>query len=1419
MLSCASIIPQSHLRQLVLQLQVALHHVLSLKSPSVPRAGASELSLSISNYPPSYLKGPRLLHELISQEVSRLATAIEFWDHENQRISLSYEDLEKSSSNLALNLLHIRSQRSQPTTRASPIILFLPQSPALYISMIAVLKTASAFCTLSVDLPPDRINFILKDTAADIVIAESSLVNRIPKSEDGFPEIIPFDDELCGNTGLTSKSLALPKILDGDLAYLYYTSGSTGIPKGVAIPHCSVVQSLLAHDVFVPSFSRFLQFATPTFDVFIFEVFFPLFRGATLVSQNRQHLLLDLPGFINENEIDAAELTPSVARDLLQKRAKVPRLKLLITIGEMLTQPVIREFANDEDNSGILLAAYGPTECAVHCTIQPNFPNTARQGIIGKPLDTVAAFVIKAGNFNSTDEKSNIMPVGQVGELAIGGNQLADGYINRPKESRNSFIKTHNFGVLYRTGDIVRQLPDGTLEMLGRINSDQVKLRGQRVELGEVENTLSLAKSCLGACVMIIDNLLIAFCAVQSKEASTESFKLACKRWLPSYMVPAKIILLEKFPYLASGKMNRKALEQLYRDSLSTTIKSSDNASHVLKVLHGLASEILDHAVDVNDEHLIDSLDSLTTIRFVSSSRKLGYKVTMLDLIEAGCLKDVAEKVSSTMNERSQDDPIKPLIPLDKELIDRKMPFLSTMLAEVDQLVQSTPIQLAMLSQTLLNPSMYCNWILLRFSPPIDCDRVRRHIFKLAHSNEILRSGFLSSDPTIQIIWKCLSDEQVTEVDRINYDYSLSCENELLRPFRAQIREYENSILVLIQLPHFMYDGWSLDLMLADMSDLCDGKELNPRPQYRKVSEYYQRYHTLDEYELSRNFWREQVQNISTSSLTNYNGYDVDGNHQLTSFRDIKYNPETIPGEENLPFSSQVLIQSAFAYLLCSYYGKSDITFGLVTSGRTLPVADADKIVGPCINTVPVHIQMSKMRTVADLLQNVHDLSREVLKYGLLPLRDIKSLSNLDQGSPMFDTLFNWQKPVRAVDSFEKQHIQLVDSADFLEFKLVLEVEPGELSLRLKVRYHSSVFHENQAKVLLNQVEELTKIFNKSQQISLISLSQRLSQSNLSISHMSKRDEPYINPVKMIQSMARTCPDSPAVQYYTAFDKHQRSFEVMTYEHLNRHTNSLARCIRATVRKSTEIIPICMYKSIDAYVAILSVVKAGFGYLFILPETPHRRKIAILGQSGTDLCMSHSRSAKMLKDISDFTILNIGTLDLSKYPSDDLNLIHNERSVAYATFTSGTSGNPKGVLVTLKNLQSNVHVLSDQYPAFRGDRLLQFCSLSFDVSVFDIFYSWCAGICLCAADNDLLFRDFELAIESMSITHLSLTPTVARLLDVKKIPKVRFLVTAGEAVTSSLIREWARAGLYQGTLAVCSCFETLNNCHGRLRSI
>jgi len=307
-------------------------------------------ALSILNPHPQLLPGQQLVHDLVRGEPQ--ACAIDFLSRDGQTEQTTYADLDERSSIWAAKLRFQLKARS--AARNSVVPLLIPQSTALYVAMLAVLRAGCAFAPLDINAPTDRLNFIVDDVSARVVLTTTALKHQLSVSDQLLILTVEELDELP-----TSVELGDVDVQPQDLAYIMYTSGSTGLPKGVELSHLAVAQSLHAHQRHIPPFRRFLQTAASVFDVSQFEIWFPLSRGCTIVSCDRQILLNDIPAVIDRMDIDAAEFTPTVAGGLVQSRSRVPKLKLLLTIGEMLTPSIVEEFGGDAERESILWGMYG----------------------------------------------------------------------------------------------------------------------------------------------------------------------------------------------------------------------------------------------------------------------------------------------------------------------------------------------------------------------------------------------------------------------------------------------------------------------------------------------------------------------------------------------------------------------------------------------------------------------------------------------------------------------------------------------------------------------------------------------------------------------------------------------------------------------------------------------------------------------------------------------------------------------------------------------------------------------------------------------------------------------------------------------------------------------------------------------------
>ncbi|RXG44662.1 hypothetical protein VDGE_30478 [Verticillium dahliae] len=499
--------------------------------------------------------------------------------------------------------------------------VLVPQSTQLYIALLAILKAGGAFCPLNLDAPPERIKFILQDVGARVVLTTPELASKVAGDELGISLITLTDTNTALDlvTDFLVAKEETPPINTPEpqsLAYVMYTSGSTGTPKGVGITHDAATQSLLAHDRHIPEFERFLQFASPTFDV--------------------SKMLDDLPGVMTAMRVDACELTPTVAGSLLRTRASVPSLKLLLTIGEMLTPRVVKEFGGDSTSPSILWGMYGPTEAAIHCTLQTAFSANSSPRVIGAPFDTVSCFVIEIPPDDSSFSFT-LSPIGQIGELVVGGYQLAKNYLNRPEQTDAAFIDSP-YGRLYRTGDKARMQSDGTLECFGRISDGQVKLRGQRIELGEVEQAAIRDPQCRDAIAMVVDNILVIFCVLEatdsSKELTSESILQTCRQWLPTFMIPGDVVIINEFPRLASGKIDRHQMRREYgvTKNTNTTVTQNDLGPLEKKITTAI-SNLVGSPVTLQDVLSAHGIDSLRAIQLASALRKEGLQTSPLDVL------------------------------------------------------------------------------------------------------------------------------------------------------------------------------------------------------------------------------------------------------------------------------------------------------------------------------------------------------------------------------------------------------------------------------------------------------------------------------------------------------------------------------------------------------------------------------------------------------------------------------------------------------------------------------------------------------------------------------------------------------------------------------------------------------------------
>lgn len=1045
---------------------------------------------------------------------------------------------------------------------------------------------------------------------------------------------------------------------------------------------------------------------------------------------------------------------------------------------------------------------------------------------IGVPLDTVSCFVIPT-DYNSDDPSSfRLLEAGAVGELAVGGHQNAIGYLNRPEQTASTFINTP-FGPMYRTGDLARLREDGALECLGRMGEGQVKLRGQRIELGEVEHAVLRTPGCHSAFAAIINRILVVFCAVDSLDTGgslSESIAQKCAEWLPAFMVPGDIVIMDQFPRLPSGKLDRKLMKANYeRAALINGDRNprSEEGSHALsRLVQKCILETL--GIEVGPRTVLASagLDSLGAIRLASHLRKKGIQVSALQVLKAKTAHDLclglSEEPPHDFGLDGQSEPA----PESVEPVIASSSMSRELQVDIISVLPCTPLQSSMLFETSRNPSAYCNVVELAFSPGYGPKRIGDSFSTLASTLEVLRTGFIHHDGQFQqVVFRSLRQSRVSVVSRFDEKFQLSGDSSFLHPLRLQILDSEEP-RALLQIHHSVYDGWSMDMILADWAALLRGDEVQARPPFSRVVSFYK---TIDEQTLeeSRCFWAEHLLGWEKTPMPKLCGSVGQSGHSAPSrSRDLLVNRLDVEQfSRRHACSPQVPFQAALLWLWSSIIGAEDVVMGSVTSGRTIPVADIERIVGPCIASMPLRANLSSVATMTDLVNLVQSNNRAIIEHAALPLAEIRKLTTLSGSQGIYDILFVYQESL--VDPSQLGNdVAEVSHRDSLETPVLVEVEPKGESFSCRVTYHPHLVQASFVEILLRQFDCILNAILQHAGAPLASIWDAFPVELQSIYRPKiKTYEGSDDLAAVVEVTAHRFPDKDAVHFTNSIsdDVSSARSATLTFGELNMLANRIARWILG----SSPIIPsgiitIIMEKSALFYASVLGILKAGYAYLPVLPTTPIARVQAIIEQSGASICLTDSSSCLTLRQVGLCTVLDVETADLELVQDTNLGMPNNPDQPAYVIYTSGTTGKPKGVVITHRNIVSHLDTLEKIYAVDDGSRLLQSCSQAFDVSVFEIFFAWKTGMCVCSVTNDALFDDLEKAIRSLRITHLSMTPTVASVVRRNAVPGVRFLVTAGEPMTQTVFEEW-KGVLYQGTCEL-GCHEMYGANRSRVRS-
>ncbi|KAI9655499.1 MAG: NRPS [Trizodia sp. TS-e1964] len=1425
------------LRQFIYQKKNSLKKPLFL--PLIDGSDCHSL-LSIVNASPSVISGPSLLHELLLQNFNPERLAIDFLHESGAQHQISYKSLANLSTDLAV---HLQSLIPRGGSKIIPILI--PQSPQLYSTILAVLKTGAAFCPLDLDAPVERLSFVLKDTSASVILTTSLFKQKL--THLGHLKLIAIDELSLHSSGHLHVAPSLRRPKPSDLAYVIYTSGSSGTPKGVCISHFAITQSLLAHDEHIPLFTRFLQFAGPTFDVFVFEVFFPLLRGATIVGRDRSQLLNNLPDTINRLGVDAVELTPTVAGALLGSRDSVPELKLLLTIGEMLTRQVVDNFGTNSTNRGILHGLYGPTETAVHCTIASNFRSDFRVGNIGVPLSTVCTMVIANSESEETvDANITILPIGQIGELAISGPQLAQFYLNRPEQTAAAFVNTQENGRIYKTGDRARLLPDGSLECLGRISKGQLKLRGQRVELGEVEHVACKTPGLLHVSASVVNGNIILFCLANQNSITPKDIFDLCQSWLPSYMIPGDVIILMELPRLPSGKTDKRRLESDYERAKFLLLnvaeelwaKEERSVREMLQQIACNQSVITDgHSiphqwsrVELQIRDLLSKLsgtpskaispdstiyqlgmDSIDAIHLSAQLREMDYLLNAVDVLERPSIRQLAQYVESSSylaktNHQCYDFSIFELA--HRESISSKLSAISW---NIKSILPCTPVQSGMLARFLHSQGReYLNHIVLKFTSNLDIPRLKRAWKDVLVAHDMLRAVFVETDDSKYPFAMAIYRDDEIESHFIEIPSNLASLNSLLvlrrqlvvdiirdfrlPPWRLSVVKLGQDTLVQLSAHHALYDAESLQIIFSDLSKRCNNLPISPAKRLEPAL-----MEILTSSEKNPDAQREFWQDIGKQIVVN---------------RFPCLTPLRVLSEINLVCSRTLSKPLGWLQQGCKSLGIPRDFWDRISSVFLTAVAF------PCIVTLPTYCTLQGSNS--DLLQRLVEWNSKVIKHQFTPLKDIQRfIGNPEHG--LFDVLFAYQKhdvkesgiqfPYEVLSEETTVNVYPIPPPCLLwaltcgQYAISFELIPtNEDSLEIQITFREDLVPREQVELMISQYDMLL-VNTVMCPDSSCSETNEISAELLSITpakdHTIYSEATLLH--QFVELRSQVSPKTIALEFATAV--HPNITQHWTYDQLNNEGNSVAHALMSYGVVPGQLIAICFQKCPQAYFAILGILKSGCAFVAIDPTSPIARIQYILDDSRSKLLLTmESHSTSLVGHVKIPTLfLDETTTCKADRPLGEPELARevNSSDICYCLYTSGTTGNPKGCEITHENAVQAIMAFQRLFEGHwdKNSKFLQFASFHFDVSVLEQFWSWSVGICVTSVPRDIIFEDIATTIRSLGITHIDLTPSLAKLLHPDEVPSLckGIFITGGEQLRQDILDLWGPKGvIYNG---------------------
>lgn len=1296
---------------------------------------------------------------------------------------LTYKELNEKASSLAY---YLQTHNVEPN---SIVGIFLDKSLETIIAILAILKCGTIYMPIDINYPDIRINFMLEDSNVACILSSLHLKEKLKKHSN----VVCID---LSNTDLYEQaSRYVPITVTSDSsAYIMYTSGSTGNPKGVLVSNKNIVR-LIKNTNFIKfeKQERILQTGSIVFDACTFEIWGALLNGFELYIIEKQNLLdpILLEKYLIDNKITVLWLTAPLFNQLSESNpAMFKTVRVLLTGGDVLSPKHINSVKKACPNLTVI-NGYGPTENTTFSTCFTIDKFYEKSIPIGFPIANSTCYVVSPS--------LNLLPVGVPGELLVGGDGVSNGYLNNPSYTSQKFIPNpFDDGILYKTGDLVKWLSNGSIDFIGRIDN-QVKIRGFRVELNEITLKIQEYKN-INECISVIKtiNNEKVICSYFSAKEKIDTMEL--KNWLldylPPYSIPTYLVQLEALPINANGKVDMKLLPepQLANKKANVVLPRNSIDEKLIKILNNILNV---SNISMDDNFFELGGDSLSCIHLCAQIQS-EFKVRLLvkNVLDNPVLQNLSDIIEKNLN-TSENNALKPVKKMDFYPLSsaQKRMYLSSTIAGKNSILYNIP-----------------GGIILDKVP--DITKLEKCLNTLIERHEALRTYFTVEDNNIvQKISASVDFKLEISKDTISYNKLDAEFKAFVRPFdlsksplfRAKlIRLTKHRAALLVDMHHIISDGTSLHIFINELCNLYNDKELTPLDiSYKDFAVWENKNLSSKNFKAHEDFWLNQfsddipVLNMPTSYPRPVNK-SFKGNKVHFS-ADLITTDKINSLANKLGITPYMILLSSYYVLLKKYTSQEDIIIGTPTVGRN--VADLYNVIGMFVNTLPLRISINGKNSFKEFLETVKETCLNCFEHQEYPFDELVAKLNLprDNGrNPLFDTMFIYQNNgLEKVDFFGINSKYYMPDTNISKFDLSLEVIPNDKGLDFSFEYSCDLFnHEFIKNMSLHYMNILNAIL-KDESIKISDIDILLPEEKKKLLHNFNDTNCNFNKTKTITELFELQVKKTPKKNAIVFENNK-----LTYAKLNEKSNSLAHYLIKKGIKKNDVIGIMENRSLEMIISIIAVLKAGGTYILIDNTLPaHRVKYMLTNSNATLLLIDKDYSIDFNNQF------NITNFDYSKNIANvkNTNRLFDSFAIIY---TSGSTGNPKGVLLDQKGLINLVYSFDKIMKISSTSSHLGMSAVSFDMFAVELYTSILLGRTLYLLNDEEIKNPVLMSkiIIDNKVEFLITTPTKIELLlsnndTAKCLKTLKGFQLGGEVFSASLydkLSKYTNAKIYNG---------------------